>query len=427
MLEIKYIREHKEEVIQSLQTRQVKDAAELVESFLSLDKQSRAAHTALDTASAELHKITKNIEQLLKQDATGMHAEIESLKLQTQKLKADIKELTGQRNQYDQELQAALCALPNLSHPGVPVGVAPNHNEVVYQNEVPLYDLDQQRSHWDLAVSYDIIDFASGSKITGAGFPVYRGKGAKLQRALINFFLDEAEKAGYEEIQPPILINRDSAYGTGQLPDKEGQMYQLADKGLYLAPTTEVLLTNLYRDQILPAAELPIKNVGYTPCFRKEAGSWGSHVRGLNRLHQFDKVELVEIRRPEESYRALQLMRSHIEDLLEKLMLPYRVLKLCSGDLGFTAAFTYDFEVLSVGQGRWLEVSSTTNFETYQATRMRLRYRTPGKKTQWPHTLNGSALALPRIMAALLEYNQRKNSIKVPHVLRPYTGFDRIH
>ena len=425
MLEIHYIQAHKDKVIQGLQKRQVQHAATAVEDLLAIDQQRRSTQAALDAASAKLNQLTKQIEQLLKE-----HKEeaIAATRLQSKALKANIKELSSQLKAHEEALQSALCQLPNLPHPRVPAGKSAEENDIVYQVEsLPhIYDDGPKQPHWELAAKYDIIDFELGNKVTGAGFPVYKGKGARLQRALIHFFLDEARRAGYEEIQPPILVNQHSAYGTGQLPDKEGQMYQLLDEALYLIPTAEVPITNLYRDQILAKDALPIKNVAYTPCFRREAGSWGSHVRGLNRLHQFDKVELVEIRMPEESYEALQAMRSHIEDLLVQLELPYRVVKLCGGDLGFAAAFTYDLEVFSVGQGRWLEVSSISNFETYQANRMKLRYKTADNRTKLLHTLNGSALALPRVVAALLEQNQTTQGISIPPILRPYTGFDII-
>lgn len=423
MLEIHYIQEHKDSVIQRLRKRQVSNAAAAVEQLLAIDQERRATQVALDTTSAKLHQLTKQVEQLLKENNKEAVAAIRS---QSQALKATIKELGYQRKVHEEALQSALYELPNLPHPAVPVGATADKNEIVYQVKELLQTTEGHLPHWELAARYDIIDFALGNQVTGAGFPVYKGQGAKLQRALINLFLDEASRAGYQEIQPPILVDQDAAYGTGQLPDKEGQMYQLLDQRLYLIPTAEVPLTNLYRHQILSQEVLPIKNVAYTPCFRREAGSWGSHVRGLNRLHQFDKVELVEVRRPEESYSALQAMRSYVEQLLRKLGLPYRVVKLCSGDLGFAAAFTYDLEVFSVGQGRWLEVSSVSNFETYQANRMKLRYRTKDNKIQLLHTLNGSALALPRVMAALLEYNQTEKGISIPPILRAYTGFDCI-
>ena len=322
-------------------------------------------------------------------------------------------------------MQAVLVTIPNIPHSSVPEGRSADDNEVVLENgEKPsLYEGAQP--HWELIKKYDIIDFELGVKISGAGFPVYKGKGARIQRALINFFLDEALKAGYLEVQPPIVVNEDSGFGTGQLPDKEGQMYYVTEDKLYLIPTAEVPITNLYRDVILPEGQLPIKNVGYTPCFRREAGSWGAHVRGLNRLHQFDKVEIVRIEKPEKSYAALEEMSLHVQGLLQKLELPYRVLRLCGGDMGFTSALTYDMEVWSAAQQRWLEVSSVSNFETYQANRLKLRSKLEGKM-QLMHTLNGSALALPRILASILENNQTPEGVRIPNVLVPYCGFEMI-
>jgi seryl-tRNA synthetase len=317
--------------------------------------------------------------------------------------------------------------LPNLPHTSVPAGITPEENEVVHQwGEIPkLYE--GAKPHWELTSQYDIIDFELGVKITGAGFPVYKGKGARLQRALINFFLDEGLKAGYKEIMPPHVVNAESGFGTGQLPDKEGQMYHMPVDDLYMIPTAEVPVTNLYRDVILKEEELPIKNVAYTPCFRREAGSYGAHVRGLNRLHQFDKIEIVQIVHPENSYATLEEMVAHVKSLLEKLNIPYRILRLCGGDMGFTSALTYDFETYSTAQGRWLEVSSTSNFETYQSNRMKCRFKGKDGKNQLVHTLNGSALALPRIVATLLENNQTAEGIKIPEVLVPYTGFALIN
>ena len=423
MLEINRIREHKDTVIQRLQTRQMDNAAKAVAQLLAIDQQRRSVQVSLEAAQAELHQLTKQVEQLLKEDKTAAVAAIRS---QSQALKATIKKLDAELKTEEAALQHALYELPNVPHPSVPVGASASENKIVYQTEELRQPTAGNLPHWELAAKCDIIDFALGSRVAGTGFPVYKGPGAKLQSALISFFLDEAIRAGYQEIQPPLLVNQDAAYGTGQLPDKEGQMYQLLDQKLYLIPTAEVPLTNLYRQQILSQERLPIRNVAYTPCFRREAGSWGKHVKGLNRLHQFDKVELVEIVQPEESYRAVEAMRSHVEQLLQQLALPYRVVKLCSGDLGFTAAFTYDLEVFSAGQDRWLEVSSISNFETYQANRMKLRYRTKSNTLQLLHTLNGSALALPRVMAALLEHYQTAEGIGIPPILRPYTGFEYI-
>jgi seryl-tRNA synthetase len=423
MLDIHYIRANKAIVIQGLQKRCFNNATEAVEDVLAIDQQRRTTQLSLDNTTAQLNQLSKKISQLLQQ---GQKEEATRTQAQTTALKLAIKALAQQLQGHEAALKHALYELPNLPNAEVPEGKNAADNMLVYQNsEVPVNEATHC-PHWDLAQKYHIVDFALGNKIVGAGFPVYKGQGARLQRALINFFLDEALHAGYEEIQPPIVVNEVSAYGTGQLPDKEKQMYQLKDTAYYLIPTAEVPLTNLYRDEILSQDVLPIKNVAYTPCFRREAGSWGSHVRGLNRLHQFDKVEIIQIRLPEESYEALQEMRIYVQHLLEKLELPYRVVKLCGGDLGFTAAFTYDLEVWAAGQQRWLEVSSVSNFETYQSSRMQLRCKDERHKTRLLHTLNGSAVALPRIVAALLENNQSANKINIPPVLQPYTGFEAI-
>jgi seryl-tRNA synthetase len=422
MLEVNYIVSHLNEVIHQLTNRGFPNAAEAVNKVLSINQQRKETQLALDTALAAANQLSKQIEQHL---ATANKAIIEQLKGQSKQSKKNIKALEQQLQNHQQALHSILYELPNLPHPTVPVGKDAADNKVIYQVDSLLLSHPTSLPHWELITKYDIIDFDLGNKLTGAGFPVYKGKGAKLQRALINFFLDQAEEAGYQEIQPPILVNQESAYATGQLPDKEGQMYALAHEPFYLIPTAEVPLTNLYRGQIIDKKKLPILHVGYTPCFRREAGSWGSHVRGLNRLHQFDKVEIVQITLPENSYQTLEDMRRHVETLMQKLSLPYRVLALCTGDLGFTSAFTYDIEVFSVGQNRWLEVSSISNFETYQATRLQLRYKDKAH-THLLHTLNGSALALPRIMAALLEYNFVGDSIRIPPVLQPYTGFASI-
>ena len=423
MLDIHYIKDNKAAVIQGLQKKHFKDAAAAVEALLAIDQQRRATQLVLDNTAAELNQCTKQIGQLIQQ---GKKEAAKAASTSTAALKASIKSLTQQLQDHEAALKHALYALPNLPHPTVPEGTDAAANLLVYQStEVEGKD-EGLKPHWELTQGYALVDFALGNKLTGAGFPVYKGQGAKLQRALINFFLDEACQAGYEEIQPPIVVNETSAYGTGQLPDKEGQMYQLKDEALYLIPTAEVPLTNLYRGDILPKATLPIKHVAYTPCFRREAGSWGSHVRGLNRLHQFDKVELVAFSTPEQSYTALEAMRTYVQHLLEKLALPYRVVQLCGGDLGFTAALTYDLEVWVAGQQRWLEVSSVSNFESYQSRRMQLRYRDEHNKIRLLHTLNGSAIALPRIVAALLENNQTATGIRIPAVLQPYTGFKTI-
>jgi seryl-tRNA synthetase len=423
MLDIHYIRANKELVIQGLQKKHFNNATEEVEKLLIIDQQRRTTQLSVDDATAQLNQCTKQIGQLVQQ---GKKEEATVARAQATTLKLTIKTLVQQLRIHEETLQHALYELPNLPNTEVPEGESSTDNTLVYQSSEVLVNDAAQLPHWELAQKYALIDFELGNKIVGAGFPVYKGQGARLQRALINFFLDEALHAGYEEIQPPILVNEVSAYGTGQLPDKEGQMYQLKDTKYYLIPTAEVPLTNLYRDEILSQDALPIKNVAYTPCFRREAGSWGRHVRGLNRLHQFDKVELMQIRLPEESYEALQEMCAYVQRLLEKLELPYRVVKLCGGDLGFAAALTYDLEVWAAGQQCWLEVSSVSNFETYQSRRMRLRYREKNHTTRLLHTLNGSAIALPRIVAALLENNQTASGISIPPILQPYTGFKAI-
>lgn len=423
MLDIHYIRANKELVIQGLQKKHFNNATEEVEKLLIIDQQRRTTQLSVDDATAQLNQCTKQIGQLVQQ---GKKEEATVARAQATTLKLTIKTLVQQLRIHEETLQHALYELPNLPNTEVPEGESSTDNTLVYQSSEVLVNDAAQLPHWELAKKYALIDFELGNKIVGAGFPVYKGQGARLQRALINFFLDEALHAGYEEIQPPILVNEVSAYGTGQLPDKEGQMYQLKDTKYYLIPTAEVPLTNLYRDEILSQDALPIKNVAYTPCFRREAGSWGRHVRGLNRLHQFDKVELMQIRLPEESYEALQEMCAYVQRLLEKLELPYRVVKLCGGDLGFAAALTYDLEVWAAGQQCWLEVSSVSNFETYQSRRIRLRYREKNHTTRLLHTLNGSAIALPRIVAALLENNQTASGISIPPILQPYTGFKAI-
>jgi seryl-tRNA synthetase len=423
MLYIPYLRENKETAIRGLQKRNLPHASEAVEQVLSLDQRRRDTQTQLDSTLAQSNNMAREIGALMK---AGKKEEAEAARAQTTTLKTQARDLEEQMRRVEEELQQLLVTLPNVPHASVPEGRTADDNEVVLEHgqapQLPAGALP----HWELIKKYDIIDFELGTKISGAGFPVYKGKGARLQRAMVNFFLDQAFRAGYVEIQPPIVVNEASGFGTGQLPDKEGQMYFVPEEKLYLIPTAEVPITNLYRDVILEARDLPVKNVGYTPCFRREAGSWGAHVRGLNRLHQFDKVEIVRVELPERSYEALEEMSRHVQGLLQQLGLPYRVLRLCGGDMGFTSALTYDMEVYSAAQGRWLEVSSVSNFETFQANRLKLRYRDENKKTSLLHTLNGSALALPRILAALLENNQSENGIAIPEVLRPYTGFDRI-
>ena len=422
MLQLNYIRENKQATIDGLKKKYVQNAEQAVENVLSIDQKRRETQQELDATLAKANVLAKQIGGLMQ---TGKKEEAEAAKAETATLKVRSKALEEDLKTLESELHEAVVVLPNLPHATVPVGRTPEENEVVLENGTIPNLPETALPHWDLIKQYDIIDFELGNKIAGAGFPVYKGKGARIQRALINFFLDEAIAAGYMEIQPPILINRESGFGTGQLPDKDGQMYHATEDDLFLIPTAEVPITNIYRDVIVNEQDLPIKNAGYTPCFRREAGSWGAHVRGLNRLHQFDKVEIVQIRKPEESYQALEGMSLHVQSLLQKLELPYRVLRLCGGDMSFTSALTYDMEVYSAAQKRWLEVSSVSNFETYQANRLKLRYKVEGKM-QLLHTLNGSALALPRILAAILENNQTPEGINIPKVLVPYCGFDRI-
>ncbi len=426
MLSLSLIRQSPTEVVAGLQKRHFAAAQSLVDQALALDQQRRDTQGQLDQTLAQSNQMARQIGQLLK---AGQQAEAEAAKQQTATLKETARALGQQLSELEQALDEVLVQLPNLPHASVPPGRSAEDNEHIHQEgHIPTLPPDA-KPHWELITHYrtprgPLIDFEAGVRLTGAGFPVYRGPAARLQRALIQFFLDSAVAAGYEEVQPPLLINRDSGYGTGQLPDKDGQMYHATTDDLFLIPTAEVPITNLYRDLILDAADLPVRHVGYTPCFRREAGSWGAHVRGLNRLHQFDKVEIVQIRTPETSYAALEEMLAYVQGLLRQLELPYRVLRLCGGDMGFTSALTYDLEVFSAAQQRWLEVSSVSNFETFQANRLKLRYRTEEKKTALLHTLNGSALALPRIVAALLENGQTPEGIRLPAVLHPYTGFE---
>lgn len=423
MLAIQILREQAEQVVQGLERKYFPNAAEAVAAILALDEQKRQTQKKQDDALAASNNLSKQIGQLMK---NGQKAEAEAAKAEAKALSEEAQKYVAELSALEEQLHEALVKLPNLPHQSVPKGKSPEENEEIHQAGDKPQLSAEALPHWDLIVRYDIIDFELGNKITGAGFPVYKGKGARLQRALINFFLDEAAKAGYLEVQPPILVNKASGYGTGQLPDKDGQMYYVQEDELYLIPTAEVPITNIYRDVILESKQLPIKMAGYTPCFRREAGNWGAHVRGLNRLHQFDKVEIVQIQTPERSYESLEEMRLYVQGLLEKLELPYRVLRLCGGDMSFTSALTYDMEVFSAAQQRWLEVSSVSNFESYQANRLKLRYRSEEKKTSLLHTLNGSALALPRIVAALLENNQSPEGIRIPQVLVPYTGFEWI-
>lgn len=424
MLTLQFIRDQKEKVLRSLEIRNF-DNLNILDEILTLDDERKKKQQSLDKLRSESKTVSSQIGQLYK---SGKAQEANVLKEQTTAMKAEIKELEETERNTKEQLRALLLQVPNAAHETVPAGSTEDDNEVykAWTNELPKMEAEAL-PHWELAEKYDIIDFKTGAKITGAGFPLYKGKGAKLQRALINFFLDEAEKAGYGEFIPPLMVNEASALGTGQLPDKEGQMYHVTEDDLYLIPTAEVPLTNIYRDEILSEEDFPICLTGYTPCFRREAGSYGAHVRGLNRLHQFDKVEIVRIEHPDRSYQALEEMCKHVEGLLAKLELPYRILRLCGGDIGFTSALTFDFETYSAAQERWLEVSSVSNFETYQANRLQLRYRSvEGKGTELVHTLNGSALALPRIVATLLENNQTADGIMIPEALRSYTGFDRI-
>lgn len=423
MLQVANIIAEKDRHVKGLQKRGIANVEALLDEVIALDQERKKTQQELDTNLSEANNIAKQIGALMKE---GKRDEAEKVKSRTAELKGLNKDLGEKLNDFQEKLKQALYNLPNIPHDSVPVGKSDEDNvEIDRTGDIPQLS-DGAQPHWDLIKKYDIIDFELGIKITGAGFPVYKGKGARLQRALVNFFLDEAVKAGYAEVQPPIVVNEASGYGTGQLPDKEGQMYHIPSENLYLIPTAEIPITNLYRDVILSEDKLPVKHAGFTPCFRREAGSWGAHVRGLNRLHQFDKVEIVQIRKPEESYEALQEMCDHVSGLLKKLGLPFRTLRLCSGDLGFTSVLTFDFEVYSAAQEKWLEVSSVSNFETFQANRLKLRYKDENKKSILLHTLNGSALALPRIMAALLENNQFEGGIKIPDVLRSYTGFDII-
>lgn len=424
MLQVSVIREEKAKVIAGLKKRRVQQPEESINAILALDLKRRQTQQQQDALLNESNSLAREIGNLMK---TGKREEAEGLKSRTAQMKKQIADLGQELSTAEAELQRALYTLPNIPADAVPEGAGADDNVKVHEWGKPPALPGDALPHWELIKKYDIIDFELGIKISGAGFPVYKGKGARLQRALINFFLDQAEKQGFREVQPPIVVNEASGYGTGQLPDKEGQMYHVQADNLYLIPTAEVPITNLYRDVIVSDDQLPIRNVGYTPCFRREAGNWGAHVRGLNRLHQFDKVEIVQITRPEDSYRALDEMCSYVQGLLEKLELPYRKLLLCGGDMGFTSAMTYDMEVFSGAQQRWLEVSSVSNFETYQANRLKLRYKNSEGKTQLLHTLNGSALALPRIVAAILENNQTPDGIKVPSVLVPYTGFQIIN
>ena len=423
MLQLQFIVENKEKTIRGLQKKHFQNAEQYVEKIIRLDQERRQLIVQNNDIKNKINSLSREIGELFK---SGKKEEAEKLKQQSTEYKNKEAELDKMLRDVEQELHNVLVLLPNLPHDSVPEGKSAEDNEVVFQyGEIPSLP-DSALCHWDLAAKYDIIDFETGVKLTGAGFPVYKGKGAKLQRALINFFLDQATQNGYTEIEPPILVNEASGFGTGQLPDKDGQMYFVNEDKLYLIPTAEVPITNIYRDVILKEEELPIKNCGYTPCFRREAGSYGKDVRGLNRLHQFDKVEIVQIAHPEKSYEVFEEMREYVAGLLKKLELPFRTVKLCGGDMSFASALTYDMEVYSAAQKRWLEVSSISNFETFQTNRLKCRFKDKKGKTQLAHSLNGSALALPRIVAALLENNQTEKGIKIPSVLVPYTGFEWI-
>ncbi len=422
MLQLQFIRDNKEEVIARLKVRNF-DATSAVEEVIALDEERRTLQSNLDNTLAQSKKLSNEIGDLFK---TGQAEKANELKAQSLVLKEESKSLSENLNTTAEKLQSLLYTIPNLPHSSVPTGDSDQDNEEVFrEGDVPTL-VEGALPHWELAKKYDIIDLDLGAKITGAGFPVYKGKGARLQRALIAYFLDKNTQAGYTEYQVPHLVNEASGYGTGQLPDKEGQMYHIGEDNLYLIPTAEVPITNFFRDQLLTEKDFPICCTAYTPCFRREAGSYGAHVRGLNRLHQFDKVELVRIEHPDNSYKALDGMVTHVQELLRELKLPYRILRLCGGDLGFTAALTFDFEVYSTAQERWLEVSSVSNFESFQANRLKLRYKNDSGKNVLAHTLNGSSLALPRILAGILENYQTEDGIQIPEVLVPYTGFDKI-
>jgi seryl-tRNA synthetase len=423
MLTLKFIQENSDLIIERLKVKNF-DASEIINQVIEQNNRRKETQVKVDQLKAEMNKLSKEIGKLFKEKKID---EANAAKEKTAALKDEIKSLDAAFSEIDQNLNELVVQLPNVPHELVEPGKDEEDNvEIRRHGEAPELH-DGKKPHWELIKDFDIIDFELGTKLTGAGFPVYKGKGAKLQRALISFFLDEGEKAGYNEVLPPIMVNEDSGFGTGQLPDKEGMMYHAQTDNLYMVPTAEVPVTNIYRDVIVEEEQLPIKNIAYTPCFRREAGSWGAHVRGLNRLHQFDKVEIVQIANPETSYQQLDEMVAHVENLIKKLELPYRIVRLCGGDISFTSAMTYDFEVYSAAQERWLEVSSVSNFESFQANRLKCRYK--GKEMKKPglaHTLNGSALALPRIVAAIIENNQTENGIKIPKALVPYTGFEII-
>lgn len=423
MLQLAYIRDNKEDVLKRLAIKNFKDAETIINQVIELDNKRKTTQKQADDVKAEANALAKQIGELMK---SGKKDEAETLKAKTAELKQNEKQFDEVQKTIEQEIHALLVTVPNTPNLSVPLGKTPEDNLTVFEHGAKPSLHAGAQPHWELTTKYDLIDFELGVKLTGAGFPVYKGKGARLQRGLINYFLDKATAEGYLEVQPPILVNADSGYGTGQLPDKEGQMYHCQVDDLYLIPTAEVPITNIYRDVILKESDLPIKNCGYTPCFRREAGSYGKDVRGLNRLHQFDKVEIVQIAHPDKSYETLETMREFVAGLLKELELPFRTLKLCGGDMSFASALTYDMEVWSAAQQRWLEVSSVSNFESFQTNRLKCRFKGADGKTQLAHSLNGSALALPRIVASLLENNQTEAGIKIPKVLVPYVGFDMI-
>ncbi len=423
MLQVAFIRDHKDRVLKGLAKRNFTDAEKIIQEVILTDDNRKSIQTELENILAESNKISKEIGFLFK---SGEQQKANLLKEKTSQLKETSKQLSEQLSIAQNDLDNLLYQIPNIPNTLVPEGKGEEENEEVFrEGDIPKLH-DKALPHWELAKKYDIIDFELGNKITGAGFPVYKGKGAKLQRALINYFLDKNTAADYQEVQVPLMVNEASGFGTGQLPDKEGQMYHVTEDNLYLIPTAEVPVTNIYRDVLLKETDFPILHTGYTPCFRREAGSYGAHVRGLNRLHQFDKVEIVRIEHPDNSYNALDGMVDHVKEILQELKLPYRILRLCGADIGFTAALTYDFEVFSTAQDRWLEISSVSNFETFQANRLKLRFKNADGKSELAHTLNGSSLALPRVLAGILENYQTENGIVIPEVLRKYTGFDII-
>jgi len=423
MLQVPFIRENQDLIIARLAKRNI-DATEMIAQAIKLDEERRQIQTELDNTLAESNALSKEIGMLYK---SGKADQANAIKDRTAQLKDDSKALTEKLNSTSEKLDELLFKIPNVPHESVPAGNTDEDNEEVFrEGDIPVLH-ENALPHWELAKKYDIIDFELGNKITGAGFPVYKGKGAKLQRALIWYFLDKNTAAGYQEVQVPHLVNEASGFGTGQLPDKEGQMYHVTGDNLYLIPTAEVPATNIFRGELLKEEELPKALTGYTPCFRREAGSYGAHVRGLNRLHQFDKVEILRVEHPTRSYQALDEMVAHVKSILQELKLPYRILRLCGGDLGFTSALTYDFEVFSTAQDRWLEISSVSNFETFQANRLKLRFKNSNGKSELAHTLNGSSLALPRVLAGILENCQTEKGIKIPDVLVPYTGFEYIN